>query len=94
MTTVLAVGVGVAAAAFFVSIVFPSLLISLLKLATTLGTRRLGSLQKVQRRTCRCDGIRKSVLQGWFRAQDEPERSRLDITAKVPKLHAWGLTPC
>lgn len=62
MTTVLAVGMGVAAAAFFVS-ARPSPSKNLKANKIKKGTSRLSRFPQISRRCSRCSSVRKSVLQ-------------------------------
>lgn len=78
MTTILAVGFGVAAAAFLVNLSHP--LYGTSMLIKTIGSRRPRRTPKISG-TSR--GFRQGILQGWLRAKDESEGSGVDTAAQV-----------
>lgn len=82
MATMIGVGVGVAAAAFFVK-PSPSLLVATYLMKTCAGTSWSSSFQEVPWWSSRRARFGQGLLQRRLRAEDEQEGSVVDIAAQV-----------
>lgn len=83
MSSVVAVGIGVAAAAFFVKLIQAFMTKPERSDSLHTGPCRASSFPQISRKCNGCRSIGENILQRWLRAKDEPERSFIDIAAEV-----------